>query len=79
MSARTYCFTIFLQVDDEEALHAAAKERAAADGYEVDAMNIDAATGDKASPETCLVTLLDPGSLPGCSIIDAGAECVRIP
>lgn len=69
--SRYHTITIELEVHDATALLAAAKERATADGAPIDGL-----TGADGEPDTaaCLVMLLDPGSLAGCSIEHSSAE-----
>lgn len=68
-------FTVALRVDDVQALHAAAFNH----GTRVDGLDDDETLeliGPKAEPDAqaCLVMLLDPGSLPGCTIESSVAE-----
>lgn len=70
---RLYEFSVYLDVHSPESLRAAAVERAVEDGYddpEAAVLDVDG----KLDISACLIILLDPGSLPGCDIIDSVAE-----
>ena len=57
-----YTFTLELEVDDEDELREAARAHPDAEGLDLD----DVAT--------CIQVLLDPGTLPGCSIEESYCE-----
>jgi hypothetical protein len=64
--SRTMYFTIEVEIDDEETLRLAAEERAVAEGTSLEDWR---ETRDGA--ESDLVMLLDPGTLPGCSVLQS--------
>ena len=66
-----YSFTLHLTVDDEFALLHAARAHPDAAGMATEEFYDD--DGDIDIP-TCLGMLLDPGTLPGCSIIKHHTE-----
>lgn len=59
---KTYKFTMFIDVEDEAALLAAAQAHPDAGNFTID------------SVEAALIVLLDPSTVPGCSISSSGAE-----
>jgi hypothetical protein len=65
-------FSIDLDVYDPQLLWDTATQRALDDGYPPD----DDVLGTRNEPDVrgCLTMLLDPGSLPGCSINDSDVE-----
>lgn len=62
-------FSIALQIDDPERLRKAAEDRAVEDGLTVESWR----ETRKGSMDD-LVMLLDPGSIPGCSVHNSSAE-----
>ena len=69
----TYNFNLCAGVEDERALLHAAREKAVSDGDTIE--HLQEADGS-VNVAACLVTLLDPGTLAGCSIIDSTADRV---
>ena len=66
---KAYTVTMYVHVDDEEQLRLAAEARAVEDGLSMESWrDMRQGTGGD------LVMLLDPGSLPGCSIEQSDAE-----
>lgn len=62
-------FHIALRIDDPELLRKAAEDRAVEDGLTVESWR-----ETRKSSLDDLVMVLDPGSIPGCSIHGSGAE-----
>ena len=68
---RVYRFTLEVVVQDEAQLRLAARQHAIYEG--VDPADYDQ-TREESGVEYDLITLLDPGALVGCSVIDSSAE-----
>lgn len=68
---RHFDFTCWVKVYDENQLLAAARAHPDAEGLVTEDFYDDAGEIDI---NICLVMLLDPGSLPGCSIAESGTE-----
>lgn len=68
---RQYAFSLWLEVNDENQLLAAARAHPDAAAMAPDEFLTDAGDIDI---KACLVMLLDPGSLPGVEIHESGAE-----
>jgi len=72
---RPYSVTIELKVHDKEELFEAAKQRSAAEGQtEEVTLSLLRDENGEVSVTDCLVMLLDPGSLPGVTILQSRAE-----
>lgn len=71
MSAAQHEFSMMIDVQDVDALLAAARAHPDAEG--VDESDFYDEPG-RVNISTCLRILLDPGSLPGCEIIDSVVE-----
>jgi hypothetical protein len=73
MKKRPYIVTIALDVWDKKLLYKAAKARAIAEGGGQELLKY---AGGGINIEACLIMLLDPGSLDGCSIDNTIVENV---
>lgn len=72
---RLYEFSMYLDVHDPESLLKAARERADEEGYGNEELEQDLHNEDGSIDiSACLTILLDPGSLPGCDILNSVAE-----
>lgn len=69
--SRHWDFTLWLQVHDENALLQAARAHPDAADMSTEEFYTDEGEIDI---KACLVMLLDPGKLPGCTIHDSGAQ-----
>jgi hypothetical protein len=70
-----YCVTIELTLDDTGQLFEAAQERAEQEGNtRREALSLLRDAGGSVSVENCLIMLLDPGSLPGVTLLHSSAE-----
>lgn len=69
-AAQQWDFTLWLRVLDPQQLVSAARAHPDAAGIPTEDFYTDDGEIDIAK---CLVTLLDPGTLPGCEIQDSGA------
>jgi hypothetical protein len=70
--ARYYCFALNFRVLSADTLAQAAAERAVAEGLsEEEWASMRTRDGEV---ESDLTMLLDPGSLPGCEILDSNVE-----
>lgn len=68
-------FTLELRVDDVQRLYTAALRSALSDGLsENEATEFLKDEDGTVSVHSCLVQLIDPGHLPGCSISDSSVE-----
>jgi hypothetical protein len=68
---QSYEFSLWLRVLDPEKLLAAALAHPDAAG---DTRDDYLDEGGEIDTNACLVMLLDPGTLPGCEILDSGAH-----
>lgn len=73
-----YSVTINLNVQDERELHSAAVVRALEENHTEDSAR-ELLSYEDGSPNVfnCLVMLLDPGQLAGCSILNSNADGVN--
>lgn len=70
-----YCVTIELRLDDTGQLFEAAQERAEQEGNtRCEALSLLRDAAGSVSVEDCLIMLLDPGSLPGVTLLHSSAE-----
>ena len=73
-------FDLSIRVDDVPELFAAARERALKERYPpAHADELLKWPDGEVNIGACLVMLLDPGSLPGCSVIGSAAQAVNAP
>lgn len=70
MKARHFDFTAWIEVHDENQLLQAARSHPDAADMVTEDFHDDEGNVDIGA---CLVMLLDPGSLPGCEIVESGA------
>lgn len=70
----SHCFHLYLKVVDAQELRTAAIERAIEEGLSFEEASAESTIEDGGvDVNWCLVMLLDPGTLAGCSILDSGA------
>lgn len=69
----TYTVTVDVEVYDIDELYAAAKQRAINDSGDPDDVLLDG----EPDAGLCLQMLLDPGSLPGCSILQSNVDSIE--
>lgn len=76
MSSASYLFSLTLRVDDEAALFRAALERYALENKTMDNTEALLGTVDAPNVDGCLAMLLDPCTLPGCSLDEHEVQCL---
>jgi hypothetical protein len=70
-----HTFTLELRVHDAQELFSAARKHAIeVEGLVPEAVDEELKDGDEINVHACLVTLLDPGLMPGCDINDSSCE-----